>query len=245
MFRKPLMFISLIALLGCIVSGCHRSGVEVWEDTKTAGRYMGKGMKTFFTGKNETQQMMTSDDFYQKNNEEFIPLRDDDLYQKIMVGDSHALRSIDAHTAIPQSKVEPGTGGIPGIEGFMDPTTDSQLAAIFHKIYFGYNEYVIEGQDNQKTVQKIANYMKSHPDLYIFVEGHCDERGSVAYNLALGSRRSNAIRNMIVKEGINPDKILTISYGKERPITSGNDETARRLNRRGDFKTYSTSGRYN
>ena len=80
--------------------------------------------------------------------------------------------------------------------------------------------------------------MKSHLKIAIFVEGHCDQRGTAAYNLALGAKRANAIRNFLIDEGVNPEKIFTISYGKERLMSPNGDAESLKTNRRVEFKIY-------
>lgn len=80
--------------------------------------------------------------------------------------------------------------------------------------------------------------MRSHPNTYVFVEGHCDERGPEAYNLSLGAKRGNAVRNLLINEGVDPDHIFTISYGKERPLVFEHHEEAWAQNRRAEFKVY-------
>lgn len=140
----------------------------------------------------------------------------------------------------PQPAQTPGECGskIPGISAFKDPSMVPGMSKIFRNVYFEYNSNLIKGQQNVETVRGIARYMKQHPNLYVFVEGHCDERGPEAYNLALGSRRSNAVRNMLIQEGVSPDNIFTISYGKERPLVLENHEEAWSQNRRAEFKIY-------
>jgi peptidoglycan-associated lipoprotein len=96
----------------------------------------------------------------------------------------------------------------------------------------------VKGDDNLQTLQNVADYMRSQPNLYVFVEGHCDERGPEAFNLALGSRRSNAVRNLLINAGVSPDNVFTISYGKERPLVLEHHEEAWGKNRRAEFKVY-------
>ena len=87
-------------------------------------------------------------------------------------------------------------------------------------------------------IRAIAAYMKRNPGTYLFVEGHCDERGAEAYNLALGAKRSNSVRNLLIKEGVSPDNVFTVSYGKERPADFGHTEDSWAKNRRAEFKIY-------
>jgi peptidoglycan-associated lipoprotein len=80
-----------------------------------------------------------------------------------------------------------------------------------------------------------ADWLRSYPTVTLLVEGHCDERGTVEYNLALGEKRANAAKDYLVSAGVNTSRIETISYGKERPFDMGHDETARAQNRRAHF----------
>jgi peptidoglycan-associated lipoprotein len=85
----------------------------------------------------------------------------------------------------------------------------------------------------QDTLAKQAAWLKAYPAVNITVEGHCDERGTREYNLALGERRANAAKNYLVSQGISAGRIATISYGKEKPVALGSNEEAWAQNRRG------------
>ncbi|HYF97547.1 MAG TPA: OmpA family protein, partial [Coxiellaceae bacterium] len=132
---------------------------------------------------------------------------------------------------------EPGSS-IPGIQAFEDPSTIPQLVNIFKTLYFDYDSSLLKGQANLNTIHKIAEYLRSRPHVYVFIEGHTDERGPQAYNLALGSRRANTVRTLLINEGVNPDHLFTISYGKERPTILENNESGWAKNRRVEFKVY-------
>ena len=99
------------------------------------------------------------------------------------------------------------------------------------KIYFDYNQYAIDDMDTS-TLDLQANWLDENPSKYILIEGHCDERGTREYNLALGERRSDATRNYLTSMGISPDRISTVTFGKERPDVEGSYEDAWHLNRR-------------
>lgn len=233
MKRIPLLLLLTIAV------ACQRSRCDVWEDTKTAGRYVGKGLASLGGKHGESREVRSPEYFAGPVEEEFIPLRDRDVYRQICMGDPDTLRSIDADTAIPQSREMPGELGsaLPGIEGFVAPNSP-ELARLFKNIEFETDDYLIRGGQNLAALRQIADYMNLHQNLYVFVEGHCDERGAAAYNLSLGARRANAIRNQLIKEGVSLDRLFTISYGKERPIAQGHDATAWQFNRRGQFKVH-------
>ncbi len=85
----------------------------------------------------------------------------------------------------------------------------------------------------QRTLERQAAWLKRYSNVSVTVEGHCDERGTREYNLALGERRATAVSNFLVALGINGARIMTISYGKEKPVALGSNDTAWSQNRRG------------
>jgi peptidoglycan-associated lipoprotein len=99
-------------------------------------------------------------------------------------------------------------------------------------VHFGYNTYNIE--DNDKgTLQRQATWLQKYPGVRITVEGDCDERGTREYNLALGARRANAVKEYLVSLGVSGARVETISYGKEHPVCSESNEDCWAQNRRG------------
>ena len=99
------------------------------------------------------------------------------------------------------------------------------------KIYFDTDKYDIDAQD-QSVLASQAQWLAATPTVKVTVEGHADERGTRDYNLALGDRRANAAKNYLASLGIDASRISTISYGKERPVAMGSDESAWAQNRR-------------
>lgn len=99
------------------------------------------------------------------------------------------------------------------------------------RIFFELDDYGIDAQD-QETLRSQAQWLMQNPNVRVTIEGHCDERGTREYNLALGERRANAAKNYLATLGIDPSRISTISYGKERPVAMGSDESAWAQNRR-------------
>jgi peptidoglycan-associated lipoprotein len=99
------------------------------------------------------------------------------------------------------------------------------------RVYFGYDEYNLDDRA-QATLTKQAAWMKRYPNKSVTIEGHCDERGTREYNLALGARRAEASKRFLVGLGIEEGRINTISYGKERPEVTGSNEAAWAQNRR-------------
>ena len=100
------------------------------------------------------------------------------------------------------------------------------------RVFFGTDRYDLT-QEAQAELQKQATWLKTYPQYRFVIEGHCDERGTREYNLALGERRATAVKNYLVALGIDANRMQTISYGKERPAVLGDDEAAWAQNRRG------------
>lgn len=113
--------------------------------------------------------------------------------------------------------------------------TDQQLFEQNVKdIFFDYDKYDVRAGD-QATLQSDADFLKQHPNFTFTIEGHCDERGSTEYNLALGDNRANAVKNALTQLGIPAARIRTISYGKEKPFCTESNEQCWQQNRRAHF----------
>ncbi len=110
-------------------------------------------------------------------------------------------------------------------------------------VFFDFDKYNLR-PDAVETLKKDA-YVLIHklPKVKIIIEGHCDERGSEEYNLALGDKRANAVKDFLVKQGVDPSRIRTISYGEERPFALGHNEKAWALNRRAHFVLVKEGGK--
>lgn len=98
------------------------------------------------------------------------------------------------------------------------------------RVFFGFNSDEISDEARDNLLGQ-ALYMKNHKDVKVQIAGNCDERGTQAYNLALGARRANAAKEVLVKDGIDAKRISTISYGKERPLKKGSGEEVWKWNR--------------
>ena len=101
-------------------------------------------------------------------------------------------------------------------------------------VYFDYDRYTIRA-DQANITASDAKFLNEHPNMAIVIEGHCDDRGSEEYNLALGDNRANAVRAELIKLGVDANRIRTISYGKEKPFCTSDDESCWRQNRRDHF----------
>jgi len=98
------------------------------------------------------------------------------------------------------------------------------------RVYFDFDKYDIR-TDAQPLLDAQAAWLKRYPAVAVRIEGNCDERGTREYNLALGARRANAVRDFLVARGVGADRISTVSYGKEKPIDAGTGEEADAHNR--------------
>jgi peptidoglycan-associated lipoprotein len=116
------------------------------------------------------------------------------------------------------------TGPVPG-------TQEDLVVNVGDRVFFDFDKYDVKPA-GQQALQKQAAWLKTYPNVTLTVEGHCDERGTREYNLALGDRRATAVKNYLVALGINANRMRTISYGKERPAVLGSNEAAWTQNRR-------------
>jgi peptidoglycan-associated lipoprotein len=114
------------------------------------------------------------------------------------------------------------------------PSEAQQFSQNVRDIYFDYDKYDIR-PDQQATLQADAQWLAAHPNVRFTIEGHCDERGSTEYNLALGDNRANSVKQALVQAGVAADRIKTISFGKEKPFCTESNEQCWQQNRRGHF----------
>ena len=103
------------------------------------------------------------------------------------------------------------------------------------KIYFDFDRFDIRAE-YQNTLREKADVLKRYPQINVLIEGHCDERGTEEYNMALGERRARAAYEYLLKLGVSPNQLQMISYGKDRPAVAGSGESAWSQNRRDEFK---------
>ena len=114
-------------------------------------------------------------------------------------------------------------------------SAEAAAEAALGEIYFDFDSFVLS-QTARDTLNKNADYLlKNNQSVKIQIEGHCDERGSDEYNLALGEKRAKAALNYLVTLGVRADRLSFISYGKEKPVDPGHDEAAWAKNRRDEF----------
>ena len=106
------------------------------------------------------------------------------------------------------------------------------VANVGDRVFFDFDKFDLRAS-SRTTLERQAAWLKRFPNLKVTIEGHADERGTREYNLALGERRANSVKDFLVSQGIDPRRVSTISYGKERPVALGSNEAAWGQNRRG------------
>lgn len=145
--------------------------------------------------------------------------------------------STDSSSSSSSSSVTTETVDTTAVDSTMEmapePGSQEQLQLeVGDRVFFEYDKSVVAAAA-EKTLKRQAAWMKQYPSVSITVEGHCDERGTREYNLALGERRATAVKNFLVALGVSSNRIATISYGKERPDALGHNKAAWAQNRRG------------
>lgn len=137
-----------------------------------------------------------------------------------------------------KAAVAPEDSGVGSVSdsdiGNSSADSDSGNAMGIQTVYFPFDSFEIVGE-NRAVLKNNIQILKDNPTVNVQIEGHCDERGGIQYNLALGEKRAGAIRQQMVAGGINGSRITTISMGKEKPLDPGTGEAAWAKNRRGNF----------
>jgi peptidoglycan-associated lipoprotein len=125
--------------------------------------------------------------------------------------------------------------GTDGKSNFSSQPWNDPKSPLFEKsVYFGLDEYTVETK-YQKMLSAHAGYLKANPKQKIIIQGNTDDRGTAEYNLALGQRRSDAVRKSLNLMGVSNDQMEAVSFGKEKPKAEGNNEAAWAENRRADI----------
>ena len=146
--------------------------------------------------------------------------------EKAMSSGSGASQGSTATTAAPMAKEAMG----------IKPGSQQDLVVnVGDRVFFDFDKFNVR-PDQRSTLDKQVAWLKANPSVTVVVEGHCDERGTREYNLALGERRANAVKDYMAASGVNPERIQVISYGKERPVALGSTDEAWSQNRRGVTK---------
>ncbi len=156
----------------------------------------------------------------------------------LLTGSVSCTKKVKKDTGLTESTSEKKLGeeGLeeahPGGPKWNEPT--AAMAAYFQDIHFDYDRFDLRA-DAKTSLNKMGEWLLKNSSTQVLIEGHCDERGNAEYNLALGERRAHSAKKYLSQLGINPDRISTISYGKERPLDPSRTEAAYAKNRRDHF----------
>jgi peptidoglycan-associated lipoprotein len=126
------------------------------------------------------------------------------------------------------------TGGGPTAEFILDNFIQDREALAAQTVHFDFDSSVVKSSEQSKVLA-VASALKSDNAAKLLIEGHCDERGTEEYNRALGERRALALRGSLAGMGVDARRVRTISYGEDKPVANGHDESAWKQNRRGVF----------
>ncbi len=135
-------------------------------------------------------------------------------------------------TAPPPAAPAPPPAPAPVTSSIIPGSAEDLRVNVGDTVHFAYDQYNVEESD-KALLGRQAAWLQRYPAVRVTIEGHADERGTREYNLALGARRANAVREYLVSQGVSTGRIETISYGKERPICTSSDEGCWAQNRRG------------
>lgn len=132
------------------------------------------------------------------------------------------------------TEVSKDNGKNNGMSLELNGDSDTNRAGALKTVYFDFNSASLS-QETKDALNNNAEFLKKNPSVKVQVEGHCDERGGVQFNLALGERRAKGVREYLVGQGVEAARISTISLGKEKPVAFGHDEESWAKNRRANF----------
>ena len=210
MVRRTLSILILIFCFGLMLTGCPKKTVKTQEPTiKTAEEVTAE--------KEQAAKIEAEREARETREREAKEAREKEL-AKIREEETKKAQEKEFEKSLVARKE-------PGIEG---QVLESRM---LKDIHFDFDEYSVRPEDAEALKDNAALLMK-YPSFKIQIEGHCDERGTVEYNLALGERRADSTKRYLVSLGVSPDRIATISYGEERPLDPGHNEEAWAKNRR-------------
>lgn len=145
--------------------------------------------------------------------------------------------SLAVATACSSNKPKPEESAVPNAPAAdenLSGDSDTGKAMGLQTLHFPFDSFSMDAA-NKSLLQANAEILKTNATVKVQIEGHCDQSGGIQYNIALGEKRANATKKFLVDQGVNADRITTISFGKERPVDSGNTDEAHAKNRRANF----------
>ena len=224
-FTIAVAFVASFALLG--VSGCSKKSVQSGGDTQSQ---QGKTAKSESSESSRTGVGNFPDTSMQSGGGSGLRgLDKNPSEERIGTGSGGAGNGMGAGSLLAKADTsDPAARQMDEIRAEQAAST----AAGLRDVFFGYDSWTIS-DDQRQALNRDADWMKSNSSAMVKVEGHCDERGTTAYNLVLGEKRAKAVRNYLVELGISANRLSVVSYGKERPSCMDHAESCYQQNRRG------------
>jgi peptidoglycan-associated lipoprotein len=145
--------------------------------------------------------------------------------------DSSGSGSSSTSTEVASSGTDSESTSVDSSEPIEPGSQEDLIVNVGDRVFFNYDSSELDS-DAQELLQDQVAWLKQYSDVSVIIEGHCDERGTREYNLALGEKRAQSVKNYLISLGISSDRVSTISYGKERPAVVGSNDGAWAQNRR-------------
>jgi peptidoglycan-associated lipoprotein len=224
-FRIAMAFVASVALMG--VSGCSKKSVQSGGDTQSSQQP--KTAKTEATEGSRTGVGNFPDTSMQSGGGSGLRGLDKDPSEERVGNSAPAGTSLGAGSLL--AKADTSETAARQMEE-MRAEQAASAAAGLRDVFFNYDSWTIS-DDQRQALNRDADWMRSNASSMVKVEGHCDERGTSAYNLVLGEKRAKAVRNYLVELGISANRLSVVSYGKERPSCLEHAESCYQQNRRG------------
>lgn len=228
-FQLALICASVALMIaGCATTASYRPEVDSMRAVLTEAKVVGAETRA----PEEFAAAEACLDWFTHEATEFTPFADPDArirgkcltaFTALREKMAASVARIPAEAASPYALPAPDTASARG--------TAEKKASPLKDIFFDFDKSSIRADVKRSLIENVQ-WLKAHPTASIIIEGHCDERGTGEYNLALGQRRARSVTNYLVAAGIDAKRIRVISYGKERPFATGHDESAWKLNRR-------------
>ena len=227
-FRIAMALVASVALAG--VSGCSKKSVQSGGDTQSS--HQGSAAKNGSTEGSKSGVGNFPDTSMQSGGSGLRGLDKNPSEEHVAsgFGASPAGASAGMGGSL-LAKADPSDAASRQLDEMRAEQAASASAGL-RDVYFGYDSWTIS-EDQRQALTRDADWMKTNPVAMVKVEGHCDERGTTAYNLVLGEKRAKAVRNFLVELGISANRLSVVSYGKERPSCAEHAESCYQQNRRG------------
>lgn len=237
--RKPILLSTLAILFGIAATGCHHNIAAAHPVAPPTPAAAPAPVANISVSPESVERGQTAELTWSTQNASTVSI------DGVGIVDASGSKQITAEESTTYHLQAKGEGGATDASARLTVTEPSKKVAdltdeqLFEQnvkdVFFNYDNAQIRS-DEEALVNSDAQFLAAHPEMQLLIEGHCDERGSEDYNMALGNSRANSLRDALVRQGIKADRIKVISYGKEKPFcTTAETESCWSQNRRGHF----------